>query len=50
MSILQRMDRAPGLCVATVGRLTFNGAIIQTDTESYRLAHAKTQAGHTATG
>ncbi|MBD0748073.1 ATPase [Streptomyces sp. CBMA152] len=25
-------------------RLTFNGAIIQTGTESYRLAHTKAQA------
>ena len=29
---------------AIVDRLTFNGAIIQTGTESYRLAHTKAQA------
>jgi DNA replication protein DnaC len=29
----------PRLCAAIVDRLTFNGAIIQTGTESYRLAH-----------
>lgn len=34
----------PRLCAAIVDRLTFNGAIIQTGTESYRLAHAKAQA------
>lgn len=28
----------PRLCAAIVDRLTFNGAIIQTGTESYRLA------------
>lgn len=32
------------LCAAIVDRLTFNGAIIQTGTESYRLAHTKAQA------
>ena len=31
----------PRLCVAIVDRLTFNGAIIETGTQSYRLAHAK---------
>jgi DNA replication protein DnaC len=31
------------LCAAIVDRLTFNGAIIQTGTESYRLAHTKAQ-------
>ncbi|MFE2972862.1 IS21-like element helper ATPase IstB [Streptomyces sp. NPDC059340] len=34
----------PLLCAAIVDRLTFNGAIIQTGTESYRLAHTKAQA------
>ncbi|MEV0781357.1 IS21-like element helper ATPase IstB [Streptomyces sp. NPDC050428] len=34
----------PRLCAAIVDRLTFNGAIIQTGTESYRLAHTKAQA------
>jgi DNA replication protein DnaC len=40
----------PRLCAAIVDRLTFNGAIIQTGTESYRLAHTKAQAQHTAVG
>ncbi|MEU6658101.1 IS21-like element helper ATPase IstB [Streptomyces sp. NPDC046821] len=34
----------PRLCAAIVDRLTFNGAIIQTGTESYRLAHTGAQA------
>lgn len=34
----------PRLCAAIVDRLTFNGAVIQTGTESYRLAHTKAQA------
>lgn len=38
----------PRLCAAIVNRLTFNGAIIQTGTDSYRLAHTKAQAGHAA--
>jgi hypothetical protein len=29
------------LCAAIVDRLTFNGAIIETGTESYRLAQTK---------
>ncbi|CAI3799425.1 hypothetical protein NKCBBBOE_02323 [Pseudarthrobacter sp. MM222] len=29
----------PRLCVAIVDRLTFNGTIIETGTDSYRLAH-----------
>lgn len=33
-----------GSGAAIVDRLTFNGAIIQTGTESYRLAHTKAQA------
>ncbi len=40
----------PRLCAAIVDRLTFNGAIIQTGTESYRLAHTKAQAQHIAVG
>ncbi|GAA2287131.1 ATPase AAA [Streptomyces ruber] len=36
----------PRLCAAIVDRLTFNGAIIQTGTESYRLAHTKAQTEH----
>lgn len=31
----------PRLCAAIVDRLTYNGTIIETGTESYRLAHAK---------
>ncbi|MFE2188908.1 ATP-binding protein, partial [Streptomyces sp. NPDC059455] len=37
----------PRLCAAIVDRLTFNGAIIQTGTESYRLAHTKSLAERT---
>ncbi|UNZ08559.1 transposase [Streptomyces rimosus subsp. rimosus] len=40
----------PRLCAAIVDRLTFNGAIIQTGTESYRLAHTKALAEQTAAG
>ncbi len=40
----------PRLCAAIVDRLTFNGAIIQTGTESYRLAHTKAQAEQAAAG
>lgn len=35
---------------ATVDRLTFDGAIIQTGTESYRLAHTKAQVERAAVG
>jgi hypothetical protein len=31
----------PRLCAAIVDRLTFNGTIIETGTQSYRLARAK---------
>ena len=34
----------PRLCAAIVDRLTFNGYIIETGTESYRLAQAQRQA------
>ncbi len=34
----------PRLCAAIVDRLTFNGTIIETGTESYRLAHTRQQA------
>lgn len=37
----------PRLCAAIVDRLTFNGAIIPTGAESYRLAHTKAQAEQT---
>lgn len=40
----------PRLCAAIVDRLTFNGAIIQTGSESYRLAHTKAQVEQAATG
>ena len=33
----------PRLCAAIVDRLTFNGTIIETGTDSYRLAHTKQQ-------
>ncbi|MDH6589916.1 DNA replication protein DnaC [Streptomyces sp. SAI-133] len=36
------------LHAAIVDRLTFNGAIIQTGTESYRLVHPKAQAQQAA--
>jgi DNA replication protein DnaC len=34
----------PRLCAAIVDRLTFNGSIIETGTDSYRLAHGLTRA------
>lgn len=33
----------PRLCAAIVDRLTFNGTIIETGTDSYRLAHTLNQ-------
>ena len=33
----------PRRCAAIVDRLTFNGAIIETGTNSYRHAHTRTQ-------
>lgn len=33
----------PRLCAAIVDRLTFDGNIIETGTQSFRLAHAKAQ-------
>lgn len=38
----------PRLCTAIVDRLTFNATIIETGTESYRLAHSKAQAERAA--
>ena len=38
----------PRLCAAIVDRLTFNATIIETGTESYRLARAKAGTGNTA--
>ena len=40
----------PRLCAAIVDRLTFNGTIIQTGAESYRLAHTKAQAEQVTAG
>jgi len=36
----------PLLCAAIVDRLTFNGTIIETGTDSYRLAHTKQRHQH----
>ncbi len=33
----------PRLCAAIVDRLTFGGNVIETGTDTYRLAHAKNQ-------
>jgi DNA replication protein DnaC len=38
----------PRLCAAIVDRLTFGGNIIETGTDSYRLAHAKAKADNHA--
>jgi hypothetical protein len=35
----------PRLCAAIVDRLTFGGHIINTGTQSYRLAHARRRTG-----
>lgn len=35
----------PRLCFAIVDRLTFNATIIETGTQSYRLAHSKARQG-----
>jgi DNA replication protein DnaC len=39
----QRTFTDPRFCAAIVDRLTFNGTIIETDTDSYRLAHSRAQ-------
>ena len=36
----------PRLCAAIVDRLTFGGNILETGTDSYRLAHTKQQLQH----
>jgi DNA replication protein DnaC len=36
----------PRLCAAIVDRLTFGGSIIETGTDSYRLAHTRNQGKH----
>ena len=38
----------PRLCTAIVDRLTFNATLIETGTDSYRLAQTKARAGTTA--
>ncbi|MEO3830353.1 IS21-like element helper ATPase IstB [Actinomadura sp. B10D3] len=38
----------PRLCAAIVDRLTFNGTIIETGTDSYRLAQTRARAEHNA--
>lgn len=40
----------PRLCTAIVDRLTFNGTIIETGTDSYRLASARARAEQAAAG
>jgi hypothetical protein len=40
--------RDPRLCAAIVDRLTFNAIIIETGTESYRLARTKAQSNDAA--
>ncbi|MGW0191702.1 ATP-binding protein [Streptomyces sp. NPDC003362] len=40
----------PRLCAATVDRLTFNGTIIETGTDSYRLASTRARAEHAEAG
>ncbi len=40
----------PGLCTPIVDRLTFNGTIIETGTDSYRLAHSREQRLQSGTG
>jgi hypothetical protein len=39
----------PRLCAAIVDRLTFGGNIIETGTDSYRLAQTRARAGHQLT-
>ncbi len=38
----------PRLCAAIIDRLTFAGNIIETGTQSYRLAHARSATAHRA--
>lgn len=40
----------PRLCAAIVDRLTFNGTIIETGTDSYRLASTRARAEQTTAG
>ncbi len=41
-----RTFTGPRLCAAVGDRLTFGGDIIETGTDSYRLAHAKATKAH----
>lgn len=38
------LPRSAWHCAAIVDRLTFNGTIIETGTDSYRLAHSQSSA------
>jgi hypothetical protein len=40
----------PRLCAAIVDRLTFGGAIIETGTDSYRLARTRAKSEHANAG
>ncbi|MEV5892846.1 ATP-binding protein [Nonomuraea fuscirosea] len=40
----------PRLCAAIVHRLTFGGNIIETGTDSYRLAHTRARTEQRSTG
>ena len=40
----------PRLCAAIVDRLTFNGTIIETGTDSYRLASTRARTEHAEAG
>ncbi|WTP63884.1 ATP-binding protein [Streptomyces phaeochromogenes] len=42
-----RAARSPRLCTAIVDRPTFNGTIIETGTDSYRLAQTRAKAATT---
>ena len=41
----RRPSPTPRLCAAIVDRLTYGGTIIETGTDSYRLAQTRAQAG-----
>jgi hypothetical protein len=43
LSVAGKTFTDPRLCAAIVDRLTFNGTIIETGTDSYRLAHTLAQ-------
>ena len=48
--ILVRRITDPRLCAAIVDRLTFNGTIIETGTDSYRLASTRARTEQPAAG